>query len=856
MSLLPKLAMNDVIDYYKEQLCKIIGTVDSADFQKKNALDLLEYYTDAIDVFIIDLWQKHQAVPQNCCLLATGGYGRRELYPYSDIDILILTETPVKEDPVLEKFLQVLWDLKLKVSPITATETQLAALCAENLSTLTSILDQRYLSGSLELYHSFCKHSDSFLPLASLEFYVQKKREQQHRHQTIGPYAFSLEPNIKESPGGLRDMQTLLWCSRYAFVKQQRCFESKKPYTILTVFNQLKSENILSHDESETLIEAYLYLAHIRFSLHLQSEKNEDRLSFEMQSELASRYRESQRNFMKQYYDTVLILMRYQNILDKSLCLWMDDNVVGAGPRVCPGTIMIESSSCELIKILLDCQDDVDVQNIPLSVLRTIEAKEFSQKETLDIEEQKLFLKLFSKAPHVYSLLKTLRLWGALSHYLPELRLVMGLIQHSLFHSYTVDEHTLLLISMIDKFHMQSYAEKYPLCHELIPSIQSPQVLYLAALLHDSGKGHTEDHSLVGEKLVISLCQRWNTLLNDEEQRTLIWLVKNHLLMSTVAQKQDIHDPAVVIAFAKEVENLNRLKLLYLLTVADISATNPTLWNGWKDSLLKKLYLAAEKAVQCDYALSPADKKAQRKKEKSLLLLDKHSVKNSAAIALWQSWPEVYFLHHSVPSIAKHTVCILKQKEDKAVFCLSEHPKQGHYELFIYCKDRLFLFSLVTNVLEKENLNVVSADVLTTTEGYALDSFYLLRDKTYSKKKEHLLQRLEDALLGLKDHNTAPTFKQRFHKQRLLSTMTTEIHCHKKEKQNVTEIEIISYDRPGLLAKIGLVFAAHKLNLQQAKIATLGQRIEDIFVVTNCEGKLLSDLEATKVTEDLLQTLC
>ena len=322
-----------------------------------------------------------------------------------------------------------------------------------------------------------------------------------------------------------------------------------------------------------------------------------------------------------------------------------------------------------------------------------------------------------------------------------------------------------------------------------------------------------------------------------------------------VAQKQDIHDPTVIISFAKAVGNLNRLKLLYLLTVADISATNPTLWNGWKDSLLKKLYLATAKALQCDYAVSPIDKKTARKKEKSLLLLAKQGIEATAALSLWQSWPGVYFLHHSVPSIAKHTILILKQEENKAVFCFSNHSKLGHYELFIHCKDRPFLFSLFTNVLEKENLNVVSADILTTTEGYALDSFYLLRETAYSKKKEHLLQRLEEALLGLKNNQAAPTFNRRFHKQRLLPNMITEIHCHHKENQNVTEVEIISYDRPGLLAKIGLVFAEHKLNLQQAKIATLGQRIEDIFVVKNCEGALLSEQEIKSLTEDLLRAL-
>jgi [protein-PII] uridylyltransferase len=866
--------MNDAVDQYKEKLLEILDTVDCAYSKDKSALDLLTYYTDAIDTLLINLWQDHPDSLGKYCLLAIGGYGRRELYPYSDIDILILTETPVKEDPILEGFLQTVWDLKLKASSITATREQLTVLCKQNLATLTSILDQRYLSGSMDLYHSFCTYSDSFLQLSPKEFYTQKKEEQQHRYHTVGHYAFSLEPNIKESPGGLRDMQTLLWCAQYAFIKQQSCFSQ------LAIFSKLEAENILTHTESQRLAQGYLYLAHVRFSLHLQTKKKEDRLSFEIQATLAERYGESQRDFMKKYYDAILTLLRYQAILDKSLCEWLNETIpllhegigqsIGAGPRACPSSAT--TGGCpyepmrilgsneypeenEILAVLLQCENDADIQKIPLPVLRTIDTKQFSPEKALTVENQRLFLKLLHKAPYVYSLLKTLRLWGVLGHYLPELKLAMGLIQHSLFHSYTVDEHTLLLTAMIDKFHLKSYQEKYPLCHELILNIQSPHVLYLAALLHDSGKGHLEDHSLAGEKLAITLCHRLSSLLNTEEQSNLIWLVKNHLLMSIVAQKQDIHDPTVIIAFAKEVENLNRLKLLYLLTVADISATNPTLWNSWKDSLLKKLYLATEKAVQRDYILSPADKKVAHKKEKSLLLLAKHSIENSSALALWQSWPDVYFLHHSVPSIVKHTALILKQKNDKAVFSLSDRAKQGHYELFIYCKDRPFLFSLFTNVLEKENLNVVSADILTTTEAYALDSFYLLRDKAYSKKKEHLLLRLENALLELKDNKIAPIFKQRFHKKRLLPSMITEIHCRNKENQNVTEVEINSYDRPGLLAKIGLVFSEHKLNLHQAKIATLGQRIEDIFVVTNGDGTFLAAHEAKNLTDDLLLAL-
>ncbi len=841
--------MNDAVSQYKENLLDIMRTLEGA-FSKGNTVeDVLEYHTDAVDSLLIRLWGENGSA-QKYCLVAIGGYGRRELYPYSDIDILILTEKSIVEDPFLEYFLQTVWDLKLKASPITATQEELAVLCQENLATLTSILDQRYLSGSKELYDNFCRHSLYFLPLSPQEFYFQKKQEQQSRHHRIGQYAFSLEPNVKESPGGLRDMQTLLWCSQYARLKQAGCFKPHLNRGFLSEFSALKTENILSADESEKLVQAYLFLARIRFALHFQARKKEDRLPFEMQSALAASNNESQREFMKNYYDAVLILMRYQNILEKSFLWWLSNKGISNSPL-----IKIHPKENEILDALLHCEDSQAVQNIALPFVRAVEPSQISPQKALSLESQRLFLKLFNTAPHVYSRLKMLRLWGVLPCYLPELQSALGLMQQSLFHRYSVDEHTLLLTEMIDKFHEKAHQEKHPLCHELVFSIHSPQVLYLAALLHDSGKGHLEDHSLVGEKLATAVSKRLKDLLSEEEQDNLIWLVKNHLLMSTVAQKQDIHDPEVIIAFSKKVDNLNRLKLLYLLTVADISATNPTLWNAWKDSLLRKLYLSTEKSLQCDHVMSSSNKMAAHRKRKGILLLSKHSVEARFALALWDNWPNVYFLHHSVPSIAKHTKLVLKRQEGQDVFYFSDHPKQGCYELFIYCKDRPFLFSLFTNILEKENLNIVSADILTTQKGYALDSFYLLREEAYSKKRIHLLQRLETALRELKERQSPPFFNRRFHKQRLLPNMTTEIRCHVRKEQNVTEVEIVSYDRPGLLAKIGLVFSEHKLNLQQAKIATLGQRIEDIFVVTNCAGQILSDHEAAQLTQALKQVL-
>lgn len=846
------ITVKDDLNDYKAQLKDLHHTLARTVCTEKSALELLSTYTNSIDTLLINLWQKCQVDSTQYCLLAVGGYGRVELYPYSDVDILILTHTAVQDDKSLECFLQSLWDLKLKASPVTLTQEQLRHLCAENLHTLTSILDQRYLCGSQPLYQTFCQHSADLLHLSTQEFYRQKKQEQQHRQQRFGSYALSLEPNIKESPGGLRDMQTLLWCVKYALAKIAGGFNLSEKNTLLAEFDRLLEMGILTADEYQQLSAAYLHLAHIRFVLHLQAKKNEDRLTFELQSVLAVQYIKvengAQRIFMKAYYDNILTLTRYAQILEKSFLLWL--NVEDSKE------VKMAFVEKQALEILLNCHD-----NIPLSFLRKLYLHDFNADRALDIEIQSLFLKLFDKAPEVYTRLKMLHIWGLLPHYLPELQFSIGLIQHSLFHSYTVDEHTLLLTAMIDKFHQAEYQSQYPLCQDIIFSIQSPQVLYLAALLHDSGKGRTEDHSLVGKQLAIAACLRLAPLLTQDEQDNLIWLVENHLLMSNVAQKQDIHDPEVVIAFAKKTNNLNRLKLLYLLTVADISATNPTLWNGWKDSLLKKLYLATEKALECDYALSPIDIKTVRKKEKTLLLLLKHAtdpIDPALSSALWKNWPAVYFLHHNVPSIAKHTALVLKQKPNEAVFCFSDHPKQGHYELFIYCQDRPFLFSLFTNVLEKENLNIVSADILTTADGYALDSFYLLRNQSYTERKLHLLQRLQNALHHLGQDPHPPQFNQRFHQQRHLPAMLTEIHCHQKENQNSSELEIISYDRPGLLAKIGLVFAEHQLNLEQAKIATLGQRVEDVFVLSNKDKQRLSDEELKALREDLLGalTLC
>ncbi|MBY0378637.1 MAG: hypothetical protein K2Q33_08765 [Gammaproteobacteria bacterium] len=549
--------VRDDLSSYRAQLKELHHLLERSCGKETTALSLLGIYTNAIDALLTNLWQKYQVDSTQYCLLAVGGYGRMELYPYSDLDILVLSNKPTQEDTALESFLHALWDLKLKTAPVTATLEQLNTLCSENLQTLTSILDQRYLCGSPSLYQNFCQQKVKLLHLSVLEFYQQKKQEQQQRHQRFGSYALSLEPNIKESPGGLRDLQTLLWCFKYAMIKNAKSINEPKKNVLLSELNILLRNHILHKEEAQKLSTAYLYLAHIRFALHLLSKKSIDKLSFEAQTALATDYvseeTSSQRIFMKFYYETILTLQRYTLLLEKIFLSYLDN----LGPQN-PKFTRLQDIEKRVLEILIDCPNKEAIQHIPLEFIRQLYTATLMKKQASENNVQALFLNLFNKAPNIYTCLKALHVWGLLPYYLPEFQDCIGLIQHSLFHSYTVDEHTLLLTAMLDKFHQPEYQEQYPLCHDIIFKVQSLQVLYLAALLHDSGKGRTEDHSLVGKQLATTASLRLASLLNPEEQNNLIWLVEDHLLMSHVAQKQDIHDPEIVIAFAKKVKNYGK----------------------------------------------------------------------------------------------------------------------------------------------------------------------------------------------------------------------------------------------------------------------------------------------------------
>ncbi len=806
-------------------------------------LDLLKTHTQAIDELIIGLWKKLQIDDKPYALMALGGYGRQELYPYSDIDILILSPSSIKTDPKLEIFIQSLWDLKLKVSPLSASIEELIALSHENLYTLTSLIDHRYLSGDLSTFKALEYQKKKLFHLSPSEFFKEKLIEQTERHAHFGTHAFSLEPNLKESPGGLRDLQTLIWSWSY------HCLHSDDPLPGLDHFNRI---SILEKDEMLALEEAYLFLAHIRFALHLSSGKKEDRLFLEWQLLLAPFFVNDsedpqvlQRKFMKTYYHKVSILSQHLELFKKALEIHL-------------GLIPSEKfypSSPEIMGVLLNCPDTDTLKKIPLTVLRTWKTK---PQALFELSSQQAFLSLLDKKGCVYPVLKTLHLWRFLALYLPEFHHVTGLIQHNSFHSYTVDQHLLYLTAFVDRFYDPSESNHYPLCHELLQTLPEPRLLYLAALFHDIGKGYPGDHSLVGAMLTRDFCQRLNSLLSPDSAETLIWLVANHLLMSTVAQRQDIDDPEIIIAFAKTVGNLQRLKLLYLLTVADISATHPTLWNSWKDSLLKKLYLQSAKALAHDYQLSPIDKKIAHKKQKALvLILEKEEPCTEDQItALWSGWPKLYFLHHNPNSIIKHSLAILKNKTASLqVLCFSHHPKQGHYELFIYCEDQAYLFASICNIIEKENLNVVSADILTTENGLTLDSFYLLGQNLSLEHQKSFLQRLKKALEQLRLEKKPAFFQPRFMKQDKVHHFKTEVYCRNPERQNWSELELITRDRPGILAKMGLIFYQHQINLKQAKIATLGQRVEDLFTISNAEDQALSDTQIESLKHSILSEL-
>ena len=816
-------------------------------------------------------------------LIAVGGYGRGELHPHSDIDLLIVSRRPVT-GPIqerIQRFVALLWDMGLKVGHSVRTLDACEVGSARDITVATNLMESRFLAGDARLARLLRALLQPAVVWPSGAFFKAKRTEQRARHTRFHDTAYRLEPNIKESPGGLRDIQTIAWVAKRHF----RCDS----------LATLVEAGFLSPSEQAALQHGQYFLWRIRFALHLTAGRAEDRLLFDYQRQLAALfgYADDGKNlavelFMQDYYRAVKELQRLNEILLQHL-----EEVIHRPPadgglainqrfRICHGYIeatderVFERYPPALLELFLIYEQQPQAQGIRATTLRLLNRNldRIDARFRRDPINRELFMAILRQPEGVTAALRYMNRYGVLGAYLPSFRSIEGRMQYDLFHIYTVDEHTLFVIRNLRRFMSPRHHGEEPEYEALIAEVPKPELILLAALFHDIAKGRGGDHSRLGADEARRFCQAHGLPKRDGE--LVAWLVEHHLSLSLTAQKQDISDPEVIGAFAETVRDRDHLNSLYLLTVADIRATNPELWNDWRAALLGQLFAATRQFLQ-DTTPERVSRRAVQTEDIDLReRIEEHLITEgfprSAVQSLLTHLGSDYLQQRELREIIRHTRRILssvpsesttraKEREgngvgtgtatDPMVVDVAEHPDRGATELLIYAREQPYLFARLVAALERLGLSVVDARIHTTPDGCVLDTFLLLEqdgqhvDPGYRSYeiRERIRERLSAPRLD-------PPRRQRATKLRHFEVPTT-VTVIADPRNDRSELRVIARDRAGLLSEVAERLAAHDVPILSAKINTLGERTDDLFFVTAPNGGPLSEAMSTELEADL-----
>lgn len=808
-----------------------------------------------IDCLLHYAWYRFEW-PESISLEAVGGYGRGELHPYSDIDILVLYRPEVLEicQDEIGKFLTFLWDIGLEIGSSVRTIEQTLTLAKDDITVATSIMESRTLVGDQSLRFELIQQVNPATIWPADEFFTAKFNEQIERHKKFNDTEYNLEPNIKNAPGGLRDLQTISWViKRYFGVRTLKALEGKGFFT--------DQEYSLYYSGEE-------YLWRVRYGLHMIAKRPEERLIFEYQRELAKLFGYTDNHeglaveqFMHRYYRTALALSELnelilqflsETILQKS----QDQKVSVVNERfalrngfveVAHASVFEETPSA-LLEIFVLLSQNPAIEGVRASTIRLLRESRHLINEDFrnDKKNTQLFIKLFQYPQRLVEQLKRMSRYGILGLYLPEFGLVTGQMQHDLFHIYTVDAHTLKVIENLTNFLLPSAQDAFPVAANIMRRITRLEPLYIAGLYHDIAKGRGGDHSTLGAVDAEAFCLRHG--VSPRETRLICWLVEKHLLMSQVAQKQDISDPDVIHDFALAIGDQLHLDYLYCLTVADINGTNKELWNTWRASLLRQLYMDTRRAFRRGLE-NTIDKQdvIDETQAAALRKLARKGITKERALALWGNMGDDYFLRESITDICWHTEAIAARQDDEPIVLVKKtHDKElaGATQIFVYARERKNIFVACATALTELNLSIQDARLYSSESGYVLDTFYVLDEnrKPLTNNAE-LRQSIQTALqneLRLTD-NYREIVGRRMPRRLKYFKTPTRCYINTDMIRECSVLEVISPDRPGLLACIGNVFMEYGIQLLNAKISTLGERVEDVFFITDEDGRPLSD---------------
>jgi [protein-PII] uridylyltransferase len=811
---------------------------------------LLRDHAALIDSVLQSIWQV-SAFPDSLALVAVGGYGRCEQYPHSDVDLLILLESAPNAQLAgqLEALIGLLWDIGLDVGHSVRTLNECLEESARDVTVQTNLLEMRFLIGNAGRFEGL--KSALFSQFGNGAFFQAKILEQQQRHARFNDTAYNLEPNIKENPGGLRDLQTVIWLSQSLSLGYS--------------WKQLADQGLITQQEARQVRRHEKFLQHLRISLHYQAKRREDRLLFDFQEKMAQglgiaagKNRSASEMLMQRYFRTAKAI----NLMNEILLLNLRSRLVQDKPPPPPLPL---NERFQIRSDLLDACDENVFQSHPSSILecflllqkhrnlrgfcaptlrslwRALPLVDAAFRQ--DDANRRLFLDIMRESNGLTLVLRRMNQYGILGRYIPAFGKIVGQMQHDLFHVYTVDEHTLMVVRNLRRYTVPEFFHEFPLCSSLMVSFEKPELLYLAGLFHDIAKGRGGDHSRLGRADAKRFCQAHGLL--PEETELIVWLVESHLNMSAVAQKQDISDPDVIAAFANTVRDKRHLTALYLLTVSDIRGTSPKVWNAWKGRLLESLYHAA-----CRYlcGVSSTGEQLQARQAEALGLLRQQAVPERPAQLFWDKLDAAYFLRHDAQEIAWHTRVLYRTGEGVApektsagvapVVAARVVPGTASggegLQVMIYTPDRDDLFARICGFFEQVNFNIVEAKIHTTRQGYALDSFVVLDEEQRASHYRDMLNYIEFEL-GKQLLDTPPLqapLRGRISRHLKHFPIAPQVSIRPDDKGSFHVLSVTAGDRPGLLSGISRVFLAHGIHLHTAKINTLGERAEDTFLVS------------------------
>lgn len=851
---------------YRDLLHQAHDDLQARFFAEEPVETLVHARAALVDTVLREVWRTQLGADgRSWALVAVGGYGRAELHPASDVDLLVLVPAPVDAPgrARIESLVAFLWDIGLEVGHSVRTVAECAQEAAADVGVMTTLLEARLIIGDGELLEAMRMALAPERTWPVREFFEAKLREQTERHLKANDTAYNLEPNVKTGPGGLRDIQTIGWVAKRHFGAD--------------TLDELATQGFLSPAELRRLKQAQAFLWKVRFGLHVLTGRHEDRLLFDHQIKLAgtfgyedASYTLAVEQFMQRYYRTVMDVSLLNELLlqlFREAILTENEPPLPLNARFQVRSGSLETTSEEvfartpsaLLELFAILQQNPQIKGVRASTMRGVARnlwlidEEFRQNP----RHHRLFLDMLRASVGVTHELRRMNTYGVLGRYIPAFGRIVGRMQYDLFHAYTVDAHTLFVVSNLRRLSLPRYDQELPELSRIMQNLPKSEIVYLAALFHDIAKGRGGDHSDLGAVDAAAFCLEQG--LSRYEARLVAWLVSNHLALSITAQKQDIGDPEVITAFARRVGDETHLDYLYVLTCADVRGTNPRLWNSWKASLFHEFYERVKRALRRGLE-SPIDQDelVRETQEAARALLADQNVTPDAITRTWTRFSAPYFLRHTAAEVAWHTRLLAERDSaDEPLVALEPRSIRGTTGVLIFGRLRGHGFARTTAVLDQLGLTVVDARITPTGDGFSLDLYHVLEDDGAPITDDERQAEIERALwrsIQRPDDSPFAVLRRTPRQVRMFNT-PTRITLSVDERNQRSVLELTAGDRPGLLSDVGRVLTQEKIELHAAKIMTVGERAEDVFYVTDIENRPLDESAASRLKDCLTEAL-